>query len=375
MVVRLRLEIDSIIRCPTEVESRLQRSTLSILPYFHTFPHATSFTMASTSTPRPLRIGYIPEHFASPLLLLARSSWGQQHVSLVPCPSGTGQILTAFREGTIDVAIALTEALVTGIARKTAGEHTDVKLVGSYVRSSLVWAVIAGSKQTTYNSIDDLKNSTLGISRLGSGSQIMGSVMALQRDWPQSALQYAIKDTFQGLRDSLNDGSTSAFMWETFTTKPYFDSGEVRKIGEVPTPWPSWSIAANSKGENYELEKLDGFLERLEASIHDFTSPASFEQNAPRSFIVNELSYKPEDVDTWLRTIRWAGDQRPNHASNTVEVGQTTSTRTVSRQALVETVKTLRLAGVLSEEEAKRASDPSTLVEAWGNGKEGRLVE
>ncbi len=27
------------------------------------------------------------------------------------------------------------------------------------------------------------------------------------------------------LRASVNDGSTSAFMWETFMTKPYHDSG------------------------------------------------------------------------------------------------------------------------------------------------------
>ena len=30
--------------------------------------------------------------------------------------------------------------------------------------------------------------------------------------------------------DSVNDGTTSAFMWEWFTTKPYVDSGEVRFV-------------------------------------------------------------------------------------------------------------------------------------------------
>lgn len=42
-----------------------------------------------------------------------------------------------------------------------------------------------------------------------------------------------VKGQFKPLRDSVNDGTTSAFMWEWFTTKPYVDSGEVRFIGSV----------------------------------------------------------------------------------------------------------------------------------------------
>jgi hypothetical protein len=32
------------------------------------------------------------------------------------------------------------------------------------------------------------------------------------------------------LIDSVNDRSTSAFMWEWFTTKPFVDAGEVRFV-------------------------------------------------------------------------------------------------------------------------------------------------
>ena len=44
-------------------------------------------------------------------------------------------------------------------------------------------AVITGTdeKAAQYNSIDDLQGSKIGISRIGSGSQIMASVMALQQ--------------------------------------------------------------------------------------------------------------------------------------------------------------------------------------------------
>lgn len=58
---------------------------------------------------------------------------------------GTGQLISALKANEIDVAIALTEALITGIVKKTA----EYKLVGTYVTSSLNWAVIAG-KETRY---------------------------------------------------------------------------------------------------------------------------------------------------------------------------------------------------------------------------------
>ena len=42
-----------------------------------------------------------------------------------------------------------------------------------------------------------------------------------------------VNNDIRGLIDSVNDGSTSAFMWEWFTTKPFVDSGEVRFV----RPW------------------------------------------------------------------------------------------------------------------------------------------
>lgn len=185
-----------------------------------------------------LRVGYVPEHFSVPLLQLASSSWGQEHVTLVSQPSGTGQMLTSLSgedpaNRTIDVAVALTEALIAGLAKG----RTDYSLVGTYVKSSLNWAVITGTdpRASQYMSIDDLRGTPIGISRIGSGSQIMASVMALQHGWTDAEgrvdeLKFKVNDTFENLRKGVNQAEkleSSAFMWEWFTTKPYVDSGEV----------------------------------------------------------------------------------------------------------------------------------------------------
>ena len=39
-----------------------------------------------------------------------------------------------------------------------------------------------------------------------------------------------VNNDIRGLINSVNDGSTSAFMWEWFTTKPFADAGEVRFV-------------------------------------------------------------------------------------------------------------------------------------------------
>lgn len=334
----------------------------------------------STTAPGKLRVGYIQEMFAAPILLLARSPWGQEHIELVEQPSGTGQVLTSFDASQpagqkIDVAVALTEALVAGIARG----RRDIKLVGSYVRSSLLWAVITGA-QSKYNSIDDLKKTTIGISRVGSGSQLMASVMAMQHGWTDddgrvTDLAFKVNDSFVNLRNSVNDGSTSAFMWETFTTAPYFHSGEVRRIGIVPTPWPSWTIAA-SQATTLETSPqralLDTFLHKLQETIDEFTSEKSFAEDRPAQFMLQEFPhYKRQDVDDWLSTARWVRDPRQG-AAGALTHGQETTTATFSRQTLASTLKTLEKAGVLQPDQA--AADPSVFVDPWGNGKEGRLV-
>lgn len=300
---------------------------------------SSSSSSAAAAPASKLRVGYIPEHFASPLLLLSRTPWGEANLELVSQPAGTGQVLTSFdassAEGQkIDVAIALTEALIAGIAKG----RQDLKLVGSYVKTPLVWAVSTGTSPQAekYQSIDDLRGTTLGISRVGSGSQIMASVMALQRSWPtggegaaeEGGISFHIDNTFPSLRSSVNTGRTSAFMWETFTTKPFYDSGEVRKIGEVPTPWPSWTIAASTNTALASLPSralLDDFLHRLQGAIVDFTSQESLRESRPEEFIIKELGYQRKDVEDWLKTVRWVGDGRGS-VSDTPTLGQTTST-------------------------------------------------
>ncbi|KAK9893678.1 periplasmic binding protein-like II [Cystobasidium minutum MCA 4210] len=244
-----------------------------------------------------LRVGYVPEHFSTPILWLGEKDSG---IELHSCPSGTGQMIQALKEDKIDVAVALTESLIAGIVRKAA----DYRIVGQYVSSPLNWAVITG-KDTPYKSIADLRGKTIGVSRMGSGSQIFASYMALREKWFADAnaqtvepLDFKVLDTFKGLRDGVNNGEAAAFLWEWFTTKPYVDSGECRFIGNVPTPWPSWAIVAKPE-TNKDIVK--GFLERLDGEVQDFNSKDSRENGKDIEYIKKSLGYPEEDIKEWLK--------------------------------------------------------------------------
>ncbi|KAI5476839.1 NMT1/THI5-like domain containing protein [Pseudohyphozyma bogoriensis] len=277
------------------------------------------------STPGKLRVGYVPEHFSSPLLQLAAKD---PSIELVSCGSGTGQLITAIRNNEIDIAIALTEALITGIAKKSA----DYKIIGTYVTSPLNWAVAVG-KESKYEKLEDLKGEKIGISRIGSGSQVMASYMALREGWVDSEgkvekIEFEVLDTFKNLRDGVNDGRAAAFMWEHFTTKPYLN--ELRFIDHVLTPWSSWLIVTSP--EHYASSTVKAFLANLSASIHAFDAPAARESSS-KEFIKGHFGYPEEDVVAWLEGVTYP------------KVG----VEVVKKSTIEETLKTLEAAGVLEK--------------------------
>jgi len=152
-----------------------------------------------------------------------------------------------------------------------------------------------------------LKDTKIGISRLGSGSQTMTYVMAQQQGWPTDNLEFQVNNTIQGLMDSVNAGTTSAFMWEWFTTKPWVDSGEVRFIGSVPTPWPSWMIAAHTSPERATPGAVRSFTATLTTFVREFDS---HESRAKKNvdFIKEKFGYPETDIKEWMKTVKYPED-------------------------------------------------------------------
>ncbi|KAI9511851.1 periplasmic binding protein-like II [Russula earlei] len=288
----------------------------------------------------PLRVGYVREHFSSPLLQFANDD-GDKTFTLVECPSGTGQLISRLTDNEIDVAIALTDALIAGIANGSKA----YKLVGSYVSTPLNWWRSSPEKSPEYQSIVDLEGTPIGISRLGSGSQIMAYVMALQQGWATDTLRFKVNNDIHSLIDSVNDGSTSAFMWEWFTTKPFVDAGRVRFIGSVPTPWQSWLIAAHPSRDRAPSHELRAFLETLSTYVVAFDAPEK--RAGPNvEFIKETFGYPEEDIVAWLKTVGYPKD-----------------CSTIPEKIFTDTLTTLEMAGVIKAPE-RYQFDVKTFIDA-----------
>ncbi|KAI1075636.1 periplasmic binding protein-like II [Whalleya microplaca] len=260
---------------------------------------------------QPLRIGFVPEHFSTPIYF-AQKYFGLA-ATLLPFPSGTGHMITALRDGSIDVGIGLTEAWVAGLGKEDAPGDGGYRIVGTYVETPLCWAISTGAKRPEITSVASLKGSKIGISRLGSGSQVMGFVLADQQGWLSSSssssppyADFVVLQTFDKLRAAVNDGTADFFMWEHFTSKRYYDSGEIRRVGEIYTPWSSWKIVASTKMLPNGGGKADARLVDLFGKLDQGVAYFGSHQDEAAEYIGTNLDYSEEDAREWLKTVEFA---------------------------------------------------------------------
>jgi hypothetical protein len=264
-----------------------------------------------------LRIGFVPgksstdilrratltvdiEHFSTPLQF-AQKYYGLG-AELIPYPSGTGHMIQSLQSAEIDIGIGLTEAWVAGTA-KSEGKPA-YKMVGSFVHSPLCWAISTGMSRNI-NRVEQLRGAKIGVSRIGSGSYVMPFVLADRLGWldentEKSPFEFVPLQTFEMLRAGVNDGTVDAFMWEHFTSKRYYDSKEIKRIGEIYTPWASWKIVARE----VEDEKLRTLFESMNKGIKHFRE----NQDEAVDYISGNLDYSAEDAREWLKTVEFVDD-------------------------------------------------------------------
>ena len=250
-------------------------------------------------------------------------------------------MITSLRANEIDVAIGLTEGWVAGLGKE--GEKAGYKIVGTYVETPLCWAISTG-KEKEWNDVEDLKEGKIGVSRIGryvtgstvadrervlrncSGSYVMGFVLADTKRWLKAPgdipFDVVPLQTFAKLREAVNDGTADFFMWEHFTSKRYYDNGEIKRIGEIYTPWSSWKIVARDA----EDERLPELFAKINHGVKYFEE----HQEEAVEYISTHLDYSKEDAQEWLQTVKFAPDVKG-----------------VSHETIAKTIEILRKAGVI----------------------------
>ena len=289
-----------------------------------------STSTMTTKAAQKLRIAYVPEHFSTPIAF-AQKHFGLD-AELISEPLGTGALATRLKADTVDVAVGLTEGFVADLGRtKAARTEAAYGIVGTYVESPLCWAISTGAEREDVKSVDELHGKVVGVSRIGSGSYVMSYVLADQKGWLSASTQeeqapFGVAEIgdFTALRAAVREKKADFFMWEHFTTKHYWDNGELKRIGEIYTPWPSWMICARDAKD----ERVQDMIEKINKGVQYFRE----HPEEAVEHITSTMKYSKEDAEAWLKTVRFADDVRG-----------------VDPGVINETAGLLRKAGVLKE--------------------------
>ncbi|WP_375581447.1 substrate-binding domain-containing protein [Marivirga tractuosa] len=249
---------------------------------------------------KTIRIGGVPEHYNTPIHLAIESGAIDNEglkVEWKTFEGGTGEMREALINNEVDICAILTEGIVSGIL-----QGVPAKIISGYVKSPLIWGIHSG----TENPIKDHKeiyDKQFAISRIGSGSHLMPIVDALNNDKKIEESQFHIINNLKGALSSLEKQETDVFYWEKYTTKPYVERGELKRIGEYVTPWPCFVLAAHNDIINERPKDISRVLRQIQRTS------AQFMENEDAVEIVSKrFEIKKEDAAKWYHATEWATD-------------------------------------------------------------------
>lgn len=244
-----------------------------------------------------IRIAGVPEHFNLPWHVgIETGAFRSAGVAaeFVVYGGGTGAMMAAVANNEVDIAVVLTEGCLQAIC-----QGTSARIVKTFVQSPLIWGihVPAGSALKT---IDDIRSRRYAISRFGSGSHLMAIVDAAERGWPTD-LDFEVVRNIDGARAALAEGQAEVFFWERYTTSPYVENGEFRRLEDRLTPWPAFVVCASEKALAEKSAAVKGLLNQ----VNDICQRLAVDGEATQATIADRYQLAPEKVAAWWKTTQW----------------------------------------------------------------------
>lgn len=272
-----------------------------------------------------LRVGGVPEHFNLPWhLALENDIFSKSNIDLewIDFKGGTGAMTKALRENEIDLCVLLTEGIVADIIHGNPS-----RIISSYVNTPLIWGIHTGINSVV-NLYGDIFDKKYAISRYGSGSHLMAKVDAFYKQKPLADEQFVVINNLDNALESLKENSTEVFYWEKFTTKPYVDGNEIRRIGEYITPWPCFQIAATNEILEKAPEQIEMLLNTIQFVCGQFMKTLdAVDQVSTRYKLI------PEDAEQWFYSTEWS------------------TNKSVSKKMLKNVIYTLNQAGIIESDQ------------------------
>lgn len=242
-------------------------------------------------------VGGVAEHFNFPWHLMMESASYEKlpvDIKWVNTLGGTGEITSALDSGRLDLAVGLTEGMISAIA-----DGNKSVILRTYVSTPLQWGVHVPAWSNLHQ-MADLVGQRFAISRLGSGSHLMAHVLADEQGFAVGDEQFVKVGDLDGARAALAAGDAEIFLWDRSTTSPYVDNGEFRRVGLQPTPWPAFVVAGRSDFVAARSTEIDQVLDRVARSATSLVSDSRRVELVSQRYGIEE-----SEVTQWFEETRW----------------------------------------------------------------------
>lgn len=256
---------------------------------------------------RDLVITGVPEHFNFPWTLISKNQPLESvglHIQWIEESRGSGKMLEALDAGETDLAIVLTESFF-----KKSEVDPELKILGLFVKSPLNWGIHL-APESNFEQPNAADAHRFLISRRGSGSELMAKVLADREGWDAKSLEFELVDNLPGALHRMKSHQNEYFLWEKFTTKPYVDSGEMKRIGEVPSPWPCFVIV----GKESTIRRYESALAALLGEVYKTNLHITQDPSTP-DLISSHYGLSLADVNEWICQTEW---QLDHHVSREI---------------------------------------------------------
>ena len=246
-----------------------------------------------------INVGGVPEHFNLPWHQAIESDKfsGAYRVKYRNYAGGTGALMKAMREKLLDVAIVLTQGAVADILKGNPS-----KVVKVYVESPLIWGIHVPAT-SSLKSTDDIQGKTYAVSRMGSGSHLMSIVDASERGWDSDNLKFEVVGNLEGARAAFKHKNAEVFLWERFTTQPYVEAEEFRRVGIRESGWPAFVVCVRDEVMEQQGDNVKSMLEIINHQCETLMQ----DSNAV-SEISKRYELRPDETAEWFSKTRWSTD-------------------------------------------------------------------
>lgn len=245
----------------------------------------------------PLRVAGVPEPYNLPWhLAMERGAFAAAGIDLRwrTVPEGTGRMCQMLRDGELDMAVLVTEGAVRDILN--GGPH---RIVSTFVESPLPWGVHVPARSDLREPAQ-LKGVPFAISRAGSGSHIMAMLYAERLGWRPGPEDLEVVHNMEGAALRMAGGGPVIFLWETYVTSRYVESGVMRRVDEVRGDWPGFVIVAREEFARAHPARMRVALAVLDLAVQGLDLSAHTVE-----LVMRNAGFREELAREWLGHVRW----------------------------------------------------------------------